>query len=259
MIRLYALKRKLIWRLLADKYDVYLVAEYPKSGGTWYSQMLADYLELPFPRNTTKPVLEKCVMHGHELYKGYRDRVSVVLRDGRDLMVSFYYHHLFFNEWNHHPSVQRHRDYLGFRDFEDIRENLPDFIEYMNTVWARKFNHFSWSDFVFSWLKNVPAGQVIRYEDLLSTPVAAMTLVINALGVVHIDRVKLEKIVDKYSFEKVAGRKTGIENKASFVRKGISGDWINHFTKEAREVFDQYSGEALIYSGYEKDRSWVVG
>ena len=60
-IRWYALKRKLMWWGLANIYDAYLVAEFPKSGGTWFSQMLAEYLCLPFSRNTlprTVPALE---------------------------------------------------------------------------------------------------------------------------------------------------------------------------------------------------------
>jgi sulfotransferase family protein len=49
----------------------------------------------------------------------------------------------------------------------------------------------------------------------------------------------------------------GEENKRSFLRKGVVGDWRNQFSLEAREVFDRYAGEELILLGYEKDRKWV--
>jgi hypothetical protein len=196
-------------------------------------------------------------MHGHELFSGADERVSVVLRDGRDLMVSFYYHHLFYNEWNHHPSVDRQRAHLGFKDFDDIRRNLPNFIEYVNCVWGKRWNHFTWAEFVESWLDNVPDSHIVKYEDLLVNPLETMERALKAVGETEIDMVRLSEIVDKYRFEKLAGRKAGQENKSSFVRKGVSGDWVNYFTREAREVFDQYAGDALIRCGYETSHRWV--
>lgn len=235
---------------------MYLVAEYPKSGGTWFGQMLSDYLDVPFPRNTTRPSLESSVLHGHELYRGYKAPCTVVLRDGRDLMVSFYYHHLFKNEWNHHPTVEKNRKYLHYSDFDDIKSNLPSFIEYMNTTWANKVNHFTWSEFVHSWLGNVHEDRVVRYEDLLSDPEGSMTRVLHSLGVEQVEQSRLLQIIDKYSFEKVSGRGKGKEVKTSFVRKGVAGDWVNHFSDEAKKSFAHYSGDALILCGYEKDDSW---
>ena len=65
------------------------------------------------------------------------------------------------------------------------------------------------------------------------------------------------EIVEKYSFEKLSGRKQGQENNSKFLRKGIAGDWKNYFNKEARELFDFYAGAQLVKLGYEKDRSWA--
>lgn len=257
LIKAYALKRKLLWHFFSKPLGIYLIAEYPKSGGTWYGQMLSDYFDLPFPRNTAKPKIEKCVLHGHELYKGYKAPCSILLRDGRDLMVSFYYHHLFKNEWNHHASVDMHRHELKFRDFNDIETNLPEFIVYMNTVWAKKFNHFTWHDFIYSWIGSVPTARIVKYEDLLNNPVLTMKTVIESLKNKSVDIHRLEKIIDKYSFEKISGRSKGDENTSSFVRKGIAGDWVNHFSQEAKEAFHYYSGEALIHSRYESNDDWV--
>jgi len=36
-------------RYFSDQLPIYMVTEYPRSGGTWLAQMLADYLEVPFP------------------------------------------------------------------------------------------------------------------------------------------------------------------------------------------------------------------
>jgi hypothetical protein len=66
-------------------------------------------------------------------------------------------------------------------------------------------------------------------------------------------------VVDEFSFERQAGRPSGQEDRTSFLRKGVVGDWRNQFSQEAREVFDRYAGEELILLGYEKDRQWARG
>ena len=71
------------------------------------------------------------------------------------------------------------------------------------------------------------------------------------------DKDRLGKIAKQYSFENVAKRKAGIENRHSFLRKGIAGDWRNNFTRESRVLFNQYAGDELIKLGYEIDESWV--
>ena len=72
-----------------------------------------------------------------------------------------------------------------------------------------------------------------------------------------LDKERAEEIVNRFSFRNQSGRKPGQENIRSFLRKGIVGDWKNHFTSEARQVFNQHAGDALKMLGYESDDSWV--
>jgi hypothetical protein len=65
-------------------------------------------------------------------------------------------------------------------------------------------------------------------------------------------------IADEFSFERQSGRKAGEENKESFLRKGVVGDWREAFSPKAREIFDRHAGEELLLLGYERDRSWVT-
>jgi len=67
---------------------------------------------------------------------------------------------------------------------------------------------------------------------------------------------ELKEIVTKYSFKNQTKREPGQEDKKSFLRKGIAGDWKNHFSKEACQVFDHYAGKELILLDYEKDHNW---
>lgn len=243
-----------MWRALSGPLGLVLVSEYPKSGGTWLCQMLARGLELPFPQNRL-PLPRPSIMHGHHLYRsGFRNAVYV-LRDGRDVIVSAYHHHLFHNERNQPLLVEIFRRQLGFSDYEDLQTNLPKFIEYMFTVHARGRFRFNWGEFVRSW--NDSPGLGVRYEDLLAEPAAHLERVIRGLGHSMPEREALDRIAEDHSFKRLSGRERGQERQGSFLRKGIAGDWKNHFTSSARRVFDQLAGAELVTAGYEPDRSWV--
>ena len=250
--KIEALVRKVMCYFLSRYLPLYIVTEYPKSGGSWVSQMLSDYLDIPFPRNQF-PKLQSSIMHGHYLYFPTMRNVFVVIRDGRDVMVSYYYHSLFKNERFNERLVAITRRKLQFSDYDDIEYNLPKFIEYKFT--HEGYPRFTWSEFVNSWLdKDVP---IIKYENLLKDAVQELGRAIHKVCKTEPDKNRLWYIVEKYSFKNLAKRNPGEENKYSFLRKGIAGDWKNKFSKEAREVFNYFAGKELIRLGYEKDDSWV--
>lgn len=231
-----------------------VVNEFPKSGGSWLGQMLSALLGIPFPRNRM-PTLRPSIMHGHYLKGWGMNRVVVIWRDGRDVMVSWYYHCLFQNERENAGLVDIVRRDLGFEDWADIRRNLPAFLEYSFT--RQKHPRFSWADFVRGWSGRANT-QFVRYEDLRHDAVEELERLVSEFGRGAIDRERIASVVEQFSFAKQAGRRPGQENQNSFMRKGIVGDWRNHFTTEAREVFDHYAGEELMQLGYERDHSWVL-
>jgi hypothetical protein len=250
-------------RFLSGALPLYVVNEYPKSGGTWVGQMLGRALDVPFPRNSF-PVLRPSIMHGHYLSPWGMDNVVVVWRDGRDVMVSWYHQRLFVHEWRNEPQVERARKELPFRDYDDIYENLPAFIEYAFTephsrrfTWADPSPRFTWTDFVRRWQAREDAVHV-RYEDLHRDAAGQLRRIVSELTGVGLDPEEAATIADEFSFERQSGRKAGEENKVSFLRKGVVGDWRGAFSPKAREVFDRYAGEELVLLGYEKNRSWVT-
>lgn len=233
-------------------FPLYLVNEYPKSGGSWLGQMLADALSIPFPRNRL-PMLCSCIMHGHYLNPSGMRNVVVLWRDGRDVLISQYYHSLFENEKGNSRLVRMTRERLRFDDYHDIRSNLPRFMEY---IYEDKVTQkFSWSEFVRAWYGRDVVQ--VRYEDLRIRTVEELDRILHELAKVCHSRQQIETIVEKNSFERLAGRKIGEENVRSFLRKGIIGDWENHFTRESRVRFAEYAGEELIALGYEKNHSWT--
>ena len=58
-----------------------VLTEHPKSGGTWVCRMIAEYLDIPFPRNRLPPRC-RCILHGHYLHVAANDTI-VMWRDGR--------------------------------------------------------------------------------------------------------------------------------------------------------------------------------
>lgn len=240
-------------RLLSGALPLYVVNEFPKSGGTWVGQMLGRALGVPFPRNRL-PVLRPSIMHGHYLSPCGIMNAVAAWRDGRDVMVSWYHQQLIPHEWNR-AQVARSRRELPLEDYDDVYENLPAFIEYAFT--RPHSPGFSWTDFVRRWHGRKGAVHV-RYEDLRQDTAGELRRIARELAGEELSPEEASAIADEFSFERQSGRRSGEEDKGSFLRKGVVGDWRACFSPRTREVFDRYAGEELILLGYERDRSWVT-
>ena len=239
--------------LLSGTLGLYVVNEFPKSGGTWVGQMLGRALGVPFPRNRF-PAFRSSIMHGHYLGAWGMKNVVVVWRDGRDVMVSWYHQQLIPHEWNR-AQVARSRRELPLEDYDDVYENLPAFIEYAFT--RPHSPGFSWRDFVRRWHGHKEAVHV-RYEDLRHDTTGELRRTVRELAGEELSPKEARVIADEFSFERQSGRRSGEEDRESFLRKGMVGDWRERFSPRAREIFDRYTGEELILLGYERDRSWVT-
>ena len=255
-IRLDALQRFLMVNALSGILPLYVVTEYPKSGGSWLSQMISEYMDVPFPRNQ-RPAMTSSVMHGHMLYLPTMSNVICLFRDGRDVMVSLYYHVLFENERNSHELVRATRAELAFENAEDIKRNLVKFMDY---IYRKEFASlspfkFTWDRFARSWINRVVIK--VRYEDLVVDCFERMKLLLGDLTGNSVDEGRLREIVHKYSFESQTQRKSGQEDIRSFIRKGEPGDWREKFSGEAAANFNDKYGRELIALGYEFDESWV--
>jgi hypothetical protein len=52
------------------------------------------------------------------------------------------------------------------------------------------------------------------------------------------------------------GRDAGSEKVTSHYRKGIAGDWKNHFTEKHKQLFKDRYGDLLVKLGYENSNDW---
>lgn len=239
---------------LSKNLPLFIINEYPKSGGSWIGEMLGEALAVPFPRNQL-PVLRSSILHGHMMHSWNMHNVLLVWRDGRDVLISLYFHSVFENDRQNARLVAQCRADLGFSDYRDIRANLAPFMEY---VFVRKRHpRMSWMDFVNRWVDSSSRYVQVRYEDMRARPIDELQRISHQLSGKRLDRSRAESIVDAHSFAKLSGRAEGVENAQSFMRKGIVGDWKNYFDQDARVLFCQYAGKELIKLGYEQDNLWV--
>ncbi len=252
--RIEAIARQVYARLLSSTMPFYTVNEYPKSGGTWVGHMLSVALSVPFPRHCM-PNFESSILHGHHLYPFGMKNVLCVWRDGRDVIVSWYYHCLFRNELHNSRLVEIVRNDLPFEDYDDVVNNLPHFIKYV--YGEQKHPSFSWSDFVRKWSSRKDVVHV-RYEDLRANTADELQRIVYELSNTPISKDLASEIAEAFSFAKMSGRKSGEEVKNSFMRKGVVGDWKNTFSSESRQLFDVLAGNELITLGYESNHDWVT-
>ena len=256
LIKVDALTRLCMINSLSGLLPLYIVTEYPKSGGTWISQVISKYLDLDFPRNRM-PRLRPSLMHCHLQYSPFMKNVICVLRDGRDVMVSLYYHMLFENDKNSPLLVNKTRMVLNFENFDDIKKNLAEFICYVSRIESNSLSpyKFTWGEFVKSWENKDIA--FIKYEDAVIDTVSTVAEALRKINIVDIDYNRLNKIVDEYSFVKQANRKPGLEDKSNFLRKGTPGDWREKFDRKSANEFNDRFGSELISLGYENNNDWV--
>ena len=245
-----------------ETFPFYYVSEHPKSGGSWLAKMVADYFQLPFPQFYSLPLSFSCVILNHWEYHPRMQRVFYLYRDGRDVMVSYYFHLTHMAEHFKNPSQARVvRTYEGLfgkgYDRADVMTHLPRFIEHEFSNPGRG-TRLNWREHTESWLLPIHPGTVaLSYENLRTDCYSALKRAIETMTGEAVDTWRLETAIEKMSMKRQTGRDPGTADVTQHSRKGIVGDWRNYFSREAAEVFNEFAGDALVRLGYEQDGNWV--
>jgi hypothetical protein len=99
----------------------------------------------------------------------------------------------------------------------------------------------------------------VGYEELRADPVPVISRVIDHLGL-DVRGERIRQTADWHDFKRRSGRKPGQAEPDSGMRKGVCGDWQNHFDDECREHFkhalDGRWHRLLIDMGYESTPDW---
>jgi hypothetical protein len=205
-------------------------------------------------------------------------RAFHIIRDPRDIIVSAYHSHFYSHSTARWPKLASHREKLksvskdeglwlemGFSrwELEDLDKwnyHLPDVMEIkMEELIVNPYDRLL-EAFTFlglaengarsarsellaasaNWIRGATGGTVASWlrPDKLSTP--------EFLGIIHKNRFAA----------KAGGRRPGDEDVTSHYRKGVAGDWVNHFSPDNRQYFKSNFGELLLKLGYEKSLDW---
>lgn len=214
-----------------------------------------------------------------------------LIRDPRDIVVSAYFSHRYSHPDAGWPELARIRDELGACSKSEglIRtiDNLADL-----PVRGMRIPLF---DSMTGWHYDSPSVLELRYEQFIVDPYKSFLNVLRFLGLLddapfglraqlrwlsmHVQRraraiagfppkyragrrIPLPlalQIVYRYSFERISGgRKKGQESKASHFRKGVAGDWRNHFDDAVVAHFKRRTGPLLSLLGYETGPDWTA-
>jgi hypothetical protein len=199
-----------------------------------------------------------------------------VVRDPRDICVSAYFSHLHSHSTAQWPELEDHRARL--RELPQADGLLLDM------AFNRRF-----MEEMAAWDYEDPRFLQLKMEDVVQDPLTHYMTMFRFLGldaphdgpigrgavvlVRHLQRRKLlpvsraggvmrhelAALLEARSFENLAdGRERGTEDPTSHYRKGVAGDWRNHFGPVHVSYFKEHYDPLLVQLGYEEDAAWGV-
>jgi len=195
-------------------------------------------IEKTFTRQTFVTGLYIDYPHFLKLPKRGTYKAFFVLRDPRDIVVSAYYS----LRYSHNPmgEVLTLRKALCNMSLE---EGLIFVIEYLKSK-----NLF---EALRSWTEAEDDDRIllVKYEDFAVNYRVVVENILSHCGI-YIPQDVFDKLIDKYSFKRIRGKSTVIEDPASHYRKGKPGDWKLYFTKKVTDVFDKFTVTLVNDLGY---------
>jgi estrone sulfotransferase len=231
--------------------DVFLVS-YPKSGNTWLRFLIANLLkqqeEIDFHTihnfipevGKQEEIIETLdrprIIKSHSPYIREYPKVIYLIRDGRDVYVSYYFHR-----------IRQLSSGCTFREFLKRRDHYP----------------CTWGEHIASWLPSLASPDIllVRYEDLIEDGLKQLERIASFLS---LERTKdqLKLAIAKSGFDNMRrlelekGRRYKDQGPKVFMRQGKKGDWKDYFGQDEKTIFKSREGQMLMKLGYEINDSW---
>ncbi|MCF7779650.1 hypothetical protein GLP59_18865 [Sulfitobacter sp. M220] len=230
-----------------------MLTEFPRSGGNWVRDMLADIMQLPAPRFSRLPLTFNCIAHNHDhrLLK----RGIYVLRDPRDVFLS-HAAKTANTYWTGGKNLQRRILKLHPSFTKLAYGEIPSgrVLEEYFTEWAVRplGSKVGWGEHVSKWLgANSPQVAMLRYEDMHSKPHETLAAAVTKLTGVSPTRDTLEFAVSRNSFKAQTGRSAGDTLDTATKRQGIAGAWRKSLPDMLIQRFKEEMGEEMKKAGYD--------
>jgi hypothetical protein len=234
--------------------DVFIVG-YPKSGNTWMQNIIAALVYGITPEYTSDGLIQTIVpdVHTFKYYRRFANpmhfkshdlplknfrRVIYIVRDGRDVMVSYY----------HHQQIQVGKDF-------DFMKMVTD----GSNVFGGK-----WSSHIQAWQDNPFDAEIlqIRYEDLKTNTVGELGRICTFLGVER-DEAEIDRVAKSVTFDKLRLQenrfghplesshiKSPTDVGKNFMRRGVVGSFKDEMPSDILQAFLDESSSTLQKLGY---------
>jgi len=206
-------------------------------------------------------------------FKGFH-----VVRDPRDIIVSGYFSHRYSHSTANWEKLILHREQL-----EKVSKEEGLLLE---MEFSRQF-----LEEMYHWNYNLPNVLELKMEDIIQNPYESFIDIFQFLEIIDDSRSNTQKCLkyflskavvrklNKYTpfqltcdrilmsrlleivyinrfTNKSQGRRLGKEDITSHYRKGVPGDWKNHFNAEHVQFFKANYNDLLLKLGYESCLNW---
>lgn len=138
-------------------------------------------------------------------------------------------------------------------DLADVRGSLSDLDQVSGLQYSiRHLADFGLFASQRSWFGATgdTASKVVRFEDLTGPEGRDHFVRLFEHCRIDVPNRVLDTVLETNSFERLSGRAKGQEDAHTHFRKGVSGDWRNHFVPEVQAVFDDSTGDLIERLGY---------
>jgi aryl sulfotransferase len=265
-----------LWNDFPFRDDDIIISTYAKSGTTWVQQILAQlifngstgvnvpelspWLDMRLPPKEEKLAAIEAQTHRRflkthlpvdALVYSPKAKYLYIVRDGRDVVWSYYNHHSNHNDmWYKEINVAGGP---GIEPFERPRHEIRDYFHY----WLDNDGHPIWQFWhnVLSWweIRDLPNLKLLHFSNL-KADMPGQIREIAAFLDIPIDESKWDSILEHCSFEFMhkhaedsvpLGGAVWKGGARTFIFKGINGRWRDVLTKEDNAKYESMALENL--------------